>query len=142
MENILSWLIARIPSVFSQFLTLDSDSRLGCWYYTNGIYKFPVGTEIELKSRNIVGYGTGFRGIVRRHVQREVFDRSEDAYVIETTEDKGDSSALWMKPNGVLISFGRAITKDNEIPVDVEKATTAEIHHKWNVENYFRLRTA
>ncbi|OGF63026.1 hypothetical protein A2926_01145 [Candidatus Giovannonibacteria bacterium RIFCSPLOWO2_01_FULL_44_40] len=100
-------------------LTLSS-GKLAVWYNTNGYFKFKAGDVIELKNRNIVGYGVRPKGKILSF-KRDVDSR--EYYIVEMERDAKGNFFEWLNTG--------------KVPENTERITTTETHFKWNIEHQF-----
>ena len=108
--------LCALPCAYAQHITLDPRSLIGRWYRENGIYRFPIGTTLALKSQYAFGYGVRPVGIVRGYTESK-------GYLIEMASDVDADFFAWM--HGAHIPDGR-------------RAIAFEEHFKWNIEYHFR----
>jgi hypothetical protein len=116
--HVLAFILNRIPEYLAQFITLDSATKIGSWYKSNGIYKFQVGAKIKLRKRNIFGYGVDPRGVIKGYTP-------EGNYLIEMTTEKDGNFFNWMLTG---------VTDPQS-----EKTTRLQTHFKWNIEYQFKI---
>jgi hypothetical protein len=120
-KKLSKWLarfVARHPDLTGSS-TLNG--RLARWYRTNNTFRFESNTILELRSRNICGYGTQPVG---RVIGRDIGSDGDVGYLIQMTEVVGHDYFDWA--NGV------------DVPDNARRMTTIQLHSKWNVEHHFR----
>lgn len=108
--------LAYLPSFIAQFVTLNSHSRIGKWYNSNGIFKYPKETIIALNHPYAFGYGIRPVGVVKGYTEG-------GGYIIQMERDYDGNYFDWMT--------GRHTQS-------VKRITELEEHFKWNVEYHFR----
>ena len=116
MKALFAKLLTCLPNIIAQQVTLDSHTRIGRWYHTNGIFKFAVGTPIALNDIRAFGYGIRPVGVVKGYT-------AQGKYVIQMEKDVDGNFFDWI--NGCYTPSGNRSRKE-------------EVHFKWNVEYHFR----
>ncbi len=116
MKTLLAKLLTLIPSSIAQFVTLSDDTRIGRWYHTNGIFRFPVDTAIALRTPRSFGYGIRPVGVVTGYTK-------EGKYIIQMEIDDNGNFFDWL--NGCYVPKGKRKAKE-------------EVHFKWNIEYHFK----
>ena len=126
LKQVAAWFVLYIlPGGFTLGAGGWLSSHLARWYDVNGYHRFKKGDVLELRCRNIVGYGIRPRGTVLGFKWRELIPgRREESYVIEMEKDATGDFFEWMKTGLV--------------PDGTERVTEVETHFKWNIEHQFR----
>jgi hypothetical protein len=115
ISYLFGYLIARLNPLF---FPIDTDSWIGKWHKTNGIYKFAVGTTITLRARNIFGFGVRPIGIVKGY-------DDDGNYIIDMSTDENGNFFQYMA-NGLP-------------PDNVKRVTKEVVYSKNEVEFKFKL---
>jgi hypothetical protein len=115
------WLVVRL--FFLEHATLSG--FLKKWYGANGIMRYSIGQELEVRNPFIAGFGIRPSAKVVGYSKGGFFWETEDGYILDVTSDsKGDYNE-WCDTG--------------KVPTDAERVTRyGEKHFKWNVEYLFK----
>jgi len=115
-------LLARLLTFLPGDMT-HSNGKIGQWYRTNNIFKFPIGTLIELRDTRIFTYGIHPIGVVKSYTP-------DGDYVIQMEIDLDPGGEIFecFVENGVYyftIQRERSLLPPYKYP-------------KWDIERHFK----
>jgi hypothetical protein len=119
LNFIAAWFVVRTPLLEHSSLS----GRLRNCYRTNGVMRFAVGQELEVKNQYLFGYGIRPTAKVIGYGKGTLFDAKEELYEMEMTSDSHGSYHRWADTGW--------------IPEDVQRVTERQFHTKWNIEHGF-----
>ena len=118
MKKFFAKLLTIFSAFVAQFVTFDENSRIGQWYHTNGIYKFPIGSTIALANICLFGYGVRPVGVVEGYT-------NDGKYIVKMEYDVDGNFFDWIKGKKRYVPEGR-------------RSSQREVHFKQNIECHFR----
>lgn len=115
-KKLCAWIVrSKLLNLFG-----PAGGKIGKWYQGNDVYRYPVGQKIQVRARNIFGYGVNARGVISAHTA----DRwGDNAYEVIMDHEINVDWFKWMRTG--------------KLPDKAVTVTEKQIHFKWNIEHQF-----